>query len=162
MPGAINPNDALVAPTLATLVAVVLVPGCLFATTTPSFIDLLLPAYFVAITSILWGFRRRLGYAILGSAALFGAFGIAHYLRFPHSYVFTGKSYSGLGWGILGVELMMCSAACTVGFALGRWWSRRPPHVPGICDRCGYDLRGNLSGRCSECGLDITALPSPK
>lgn len=161
MPGTISPNDDLMAPTLATLVAVVLVPGYFFLTTASSFIDLLLPAYFVVITSVLWGFRRKLGFAILGSAAVLGAFGIAHYLRFPHSYVFTGKSYSGLGWGILGVELVMCFGACAFGFVLGRWWSRRPPHVPGICDGCGYDLQDNQSGRCSECGLKIVTPQSP-
>lgn len=27
---------------------------------------------------------------------------------------------------------------------------------PGLCRRCGYDLRGSLaSGRCSECGLEF-------
>lgn len=26
----------------------------------------------------------------------------------------------------------------------------------GECIRCGYDLRGNVTGRCSECGSDIT------
>ena len=28
--------------------------------------------------------------------------------------------------------------------------ARRPP--PGHCRRCGYDLTGNVSGRCPECG----------
>lgn len=26
---------------------------------------------------------------------------------------------------------------------------------PGTCERCGYDLTGNVSGRCPECGKDI-------
>ncbi len=33
------------------------------------------------------------------------------------------------------------------------WWldpPRRPR--PGCCPACGYDLRGNVSGRCPECG----------
>ena len=35
------------------------------------------------------------------------------------------------------------------------WWHdlRRIP--PGHCQRCGYDLTGNVSGRCPECGTPI-------
>ena len=34
------------------------------------------------------------------------------------------------------------------------WWrDRRYP--PGNCQRCGYDLTGNTSGRCPECGTTI-------
>ena len=34
------------------------------------------------------------------------------------------------------------------------WWrgSRKKPSKPGHCPRCGYDLTGNTSGVCSECG----------
>ena len=33
------------------------------------------------------------------------------------------------------------------------WYlDRRIP--PGHCQRCGYDLTGNVSGRCSECGVE--------
>lgn len=31
--------------------------------------------------------------------------------------------------------------------------SRRPP--PGCCRKCGYDLTGNVSGRCPECGVTV-------
>ncbi len=31
-----------------------------------------------------------------------------------------------------------------------KWYRRRH----GLCLRCGYDLRGNESGRCSECGTE--------
>ena len=27
--------------------------------------------------------------------------------------------------------------------------------TPGTCARCGYDLTGNTSGRCPECGVSI-------
>jgi len=30
---------------------------------------------------------------------------------------------------------------------------------PGRCSRCGYDLTGNVSGVCSECGWQIPAAP---
>lgn len=31
------------------------------------------------------------------------------------------------------------------------WWRDRPI-PPGHCQRCGYDLTGNISGCCPECG----------
>jgi hypothetical protein len=34
----------------------------------------------------------------------------------------------------------------------------RPRRQPtGKCRNCGYDLTGNLSGRCPECGLEVPA-----
>ena len=35
------------------------------------------------------------------------------------------------------------------------WWLDRRRPAPGKC-RCGYDLTGNTSGRCPECGLMVT------
>ncbi|HEY8751892.1 MAG TPA: hypothetical protein VIM11_28175 [Tepidisphaeraceae bacterium] len=41
----------------------------------------------------------------------------------------------------------------------GRW--RR--HVkPGHCRSCGYDLRGNASGTCPECGTPVESKPVPQ
>jgi hypothetical protein len=43
---------------------------------------------------------------------------------------------------------------------------RRKPR-PGFCQACGYDLTGNTTGICPECGQEVTALnvvgnPPPK
>jgi hypothetical protein len=35
------------------------------------------------------------------------------------------------------------------------WYFDRRRFPPGHCQDCGYDLRGNVSGRCPECGLPI-------
>jgi hypothetical protein len=32
------------------------------------------------------------------------------------------------------------------------WWRDRRRIPPGHCQCCGYDLTGNVSGRCPECG----------
>jgi hypothetical protein len=37
------------------------------------------------------------------------------------------------------------------------WWSRRN-YPAGHCQRCGYNLTGNVSGACSECGATIADL----
>lgn len=36
------------------------------------------------------------------------------------------------------------------------WWRDRPPPA-GHCPVCAYDLRGNVSGRCPECGTAVGA-----
>ena len=36
-----------------------------------------------------------------------------------------------------------------------RRYTRKPP--PGFCQNCGYNLRGNISGVCPECGTDINS-----
>ena len=43
-----------------------------------------------------------------------------------------------IGW-LLGVHLYQKSVS--------------PP--PGSCKKCGYDLTGNVSGRCPECGAEF-------
>jgi hypothetical protein len=43
---------------------------------------------------------------------------------------------------------------CGSLYAWGRWkrHARRRRRSQGRCAACGYDLRGNVSGRCPECG----------
>lgn len=38
------------------------------------------------------------------------------------------------------------------------WWFDRRRIPAGHCRRCGYDLTGNISGRCPECGTVASAL----
>lgn len=37
---------------------------------------------------------------------------------------------------------------------------RRYRRIPGLCHRCRYDLRGNVSGVCPECGAPTPVAPS--
>jgi hypothetical protein len=37
------------------------------------------------------------------------------------------------------------------------WRRRRRRYSPGKCRECGYNLTGNTSGRCPECGTPIEA-----
>lgn len=44
--------------------------------------------------------------------------------------------------------LSLVSATPVVLGPIRKWWRRER----GLCEECGYDLRGSRSGRCSECG----------
>ncbi|HQL54004.1 MAG TPA: hypothetical protein PLQ87_04795, partial [Phycisphaerae bacterium] len=41
-----------------------------------------------------------------------------------------------------------------------RAWRARRLHRVGVCRKCGYDLTGNMSGRCPECGAAFTGHPA--
>ena len=40
------------------------------------------------------------------------------------------------------------------------WGGRARKHPPGHCQQCGYDLKGNVSGTCPECGVCRTDHPA--
>lgn len=45
------------------------------------------------------------------------------------------------------------------------WYAHMRRPLPGQCTRCRYDLRGNTSGRCPECGKPIpftSPVPKPR
>ncbi len=37
-------------------------------------------------------------------------------------------------------------------FTICAWWAHRRRIPPGHCKKCGYNLTGNVSGICPECG----------
>jgi hypothetical protein len=43
---------------------------------------------------------------------------------------------------------------------LAGWWRKRPRFGAGRCSACSYDLAGNVSGVCPECGTPVAAHPS--
>ena len=57
-------------------------------------------------------------------------------------------------WGQCFVAPLWCLALVALIPTVFLWWrDRRIP--PGFCERCGYNLTGNVSGRCPECGTAI-------
>ena len=42
-----------------------------------------------------------------------------------------------------------------LGWCVYRWFYG-PTHYAPFCTRCGYDLTGNTSGRCPECGTALS------
>jgi hypothetical protein len=58
-------------------------------------------------------------------------------------------------WTVIGLEaVLLCALCCAFGVALRRRADGRyEPVCP--CEGCGYELVGNTSGRCPECGRAI-------
>lgn len=54
------------------------------------------------------------------------------------------------------VPLWMLFVLTAIPTALIGWLDRRRPE-PGRCANCGYNLTGNITGRCPECGASIQA-----
>jgi hypothetical protein len=62
------------------------------------------------------------------------------------------------GWGVnvhAGVVLATALIACVAGVLIALRRRARPR--AGRCDVCGYNLTGNVSGRCPECGTMRTS-----
>jgi hypothetical protein len=49
----------------------------------------------------------------------------------------------------------------TAGASAWLFWQDRRRYLPGHCRACGYNLTGNTSGKCSECGEPIVAAQPP-
>ncbi len=71
----------------------------------------------------------------------------------------TTLAYFGAEWGYLclltvfGIPILLVVIFWTmerIGFLPQR-------HAAGACRNCGYNLTGNVSGRCPECGRSIDA-----
>ena len=57
--------------------------------------------------------------------------------------------------GYIIIPLWLPTLICVIPTAILWWKDRRP--AKGRCAQCGYDLTGNLSGTCPECGKAVLA-----
>lgn len=56
-------------------------------------------------------------------------------------------------WGVDGLIALPLWPIPATLVARAVWrWRRSPRSGPGLCRTCGYDLSGNVSGVCPECG----------
>ncbi len=53
------------------------------------------------------------------------------------------------GWFLI---LPLWPLVVAIAIPTAWFWRRDRRHPPGHCKRCGYDLTGNVTGVCSECG----------
>lgn len=67
---------------------------------------------------------------------------------------------AGYGYASIIVPLWIPFLLVAVPTALLFWRDRRMP--PGHCKKCRYDLTGNQSGVCPECGTPVQASGTPK
>lgn len=63
---------------------------------------------------------------------------------------------SGLVLGVIGLPVTIILYALLLVLSATLWWFLPVVYeTPGLCRRCGYDLTGNISGKCPECGSAI-------
>lgn len=72
----------------------------------------------------------------------------------PMAYVlvYHGRQYEGVALAVLPLGLLLFITSLLIGTEYARSGS-----VPerGHCRRCGYNLHGNVSGICPECGTAL-------
>jgi hypothetical protein len=63
-----------------------------------------------------------------------------------------------VGFGFIGL-LCLPVVGIAVMILSEKWAERGKRRRPGFCPRCRYDLTGNVSGECPECGTPVVAPP---
>ena len=74
--------------------------------------------------------------------------------RLPYSltlWTLLPRTAKCFGWKYVTLPFTTPLVLLVFSTALFWWVDRRRPPL-GHCQRCGYDLTGNVSGRCPECG----------
>ena len=76
-----------------------------------------------------------------------------------YGFEFFGHEVEGLPLpvAVLPVLIATLPANLCIATVLLRRRDRRKASRPGLCVKCGYDLTGNKSGVCPECGKAIAA-----
>jgi hypothetical protein len=65
--------------------------------------------------------------------------------------------FTALGLAACFVYLLTPSVVAASLLALGEYHGWRLAGMEGACAKCGYNLTGNVSGRCPECGTVVPA-----
>lgn len=78
--------------------------------------------------------------------------------RRPNEFygIVLGLCYRGEGDVVTSQLLPVCFCPLAAGLLTAVcWWAGRRRPVKGYCSSCGYDLTGNVSGTCPECGTPV-------
>lgn len=85
---------------------------------------------------------------IAGLPVIFGeSYGLEEVVCLPTSPIWTGQMLTAIMW--LGVVVLTRVLVYLLRYGLSDIRHRR-----GLCIRCAYNLRGNTSGVCPECGAE--------
>lgn len=123
-------------------------------------------AFFVASNAV-WIFSSFLAVSLVlpwcsfyvGSGGLFIYYGQEYpgilYAEYPGLRFFPPNDrtvFANFGFDEIGgtIPFWSITAVAAAGWLLAR--RRRPTPDAGCCRQCGYDLTGNESGKCPECG----------
>ena len=75
---------------------------------------------------------------------------------------FWFANFKNPGWERWRLWADLCSVGVLlcIGLFVGAAWylvktRSMPKYASGYCQECGYDLTGNVTGRCPECGKSI-------
>jgi hypothetical protein len=76
---------------------------------------------------------------------------IVDYLDSPHTWPEAKSDW----WGARVIVPSWVLLAPAVFVTAVLWWRDRRRIPPGHCQKCGYNLTGNVSGVCPECGTAV-------
>ena len=103
---------------------------------------------------VMVNFRAALDLVAMDFYSVFSSYGL---IVIP-LFVFMGQIGASAGLSKSLYDLgYKCVGHISGGLAIATVIWRRPrPYPPGHCQKCGYSLLGNVSGRCPECGTPTT------
>ena len=96
------------------------------------------------------GLAATLFTMLLLAVQIWGLF--LEYRDYKSTWLLLNVPFPWRGWAIHLSWVSLLMLFTVVPTALLWRVDRRVP--PGHCRRCGYDLTGNVSGRCPECGAE--------
>jgi len=96
---------------------------------------------------------RRTTQFILSSMLMLAGVGLALVAYVAYELEQFYPSGTRNAWNFTMPLWLIVIAFCVLGAMMMAAATRRRP--PGCCVQCGYDLTGNESGRCPECGRDV-------
>jgi len=108
------------------------------------------------------GMRRTRAPLFWGPLAFLAAWGLA--VESPPAFrdAVSGLLRSTVGWLLLILVPVVMLWVTWLALVFAHVWRdlrlarcQRERVARGLCPRCGYDLTGNVSGRCPECGTRV-------
>ncbi|HWL92542.1 MAG TPA: hypothetical protein VNT79_03325 [Phycisphaerae bacterium] len=97
--------------------------------------------------------RQRILFLIFGMAV---GFFFALSMSPPRRPIWTTKTDDIFDALMMSLWPLMLGLLCRAAVTIRKFWDKSPAIDHPICAECGYNLTGNVSGICPECGSSIT------